>query len=405
MKIYIHIALVMLLFSSITNAQYSVWDSVRIYDNYGIEFDNDLRTQNEHNTARQGVYFGTDEIMAKIPFVDGEYAKITGNFFSDIYAHGKYKRSWGGAKSPSWYNSFGGIPFAIKANEGDVITMTFDFENAKDMGYVQQRPGSIYIRKRYISKASVLDKENTFIDVNPDSIWDWENEKVYYDPTYNTVAVRQPVDGTIYPFLRSFYTNLDSANVNPSYTITVRKFGKIVSVIFDVDPQASFDITNSDGMLEYNLLRYIRVSAVDTYGNDVPILNSIITQWEIDAETGIARFTPILYPFSNVIDGTEAYETNAANKNASVDGEEEEGDEEGEIDTTLTIDKCMTLEAVNPNMLLLDLNKGGIVTNVANVNASTNSQDVWYDMFGRKYTTKPTAAGLYIHNGKKEVVK
>ena len=28
-----------------------------------------------------------------------------------------------------------------------------------------------------------------------------------------------------------------------------------------------------------------------------------------------------------------------------------------------------------------------------------NSEDVWYDLQGRKLAKKPTAPGMYIHNG------
>ena len=33
------------------------------------------------------------------------------------------------------------------------------------------------------------------------------------------------------------------------------------------------------------------------------------------------------------------------------------------------------------------------------------TEGAWYDMSGRKHATKPTQKGLYIRNGKKEIVK
>ena len=217
------------------------------------------------------------------------------------------------------------------------------------------------------------------------------------------MAIRQRFDGVFYPVARRSYiwrSDIDMDVSNSEYKIVVNRYGKIAEISFEVDDKAAFDLSDETGMLKYNLLRYVRVTATDVYGRDIPILNSLASQWQVDKETGIARFTPILYPFSCTIDGLDdSYETDATNKSAST----EEDDNVPNAGTTL--DNCMTLEAVNPNMLLLDLNKGGTVTDIATINANATAQNVWYDMFGRKYTTKPTAAGLYIHNGKKEVVK
>ena len=188
--------------------------------------------------------------------------------------------------------------------------------------------------------------------MDPNLVETWMDEKLYFDPSYNSVAVRQTVDGTVYPFIRSYYKQ-DSARVNPNYTIVVRRIGKIASIKFDVDPQASFDLTDPDGLLLYNLLRYVRVSAVDTYGKDIPILNSIVTQWNVDKETGIARFTPVLYPFSCVIDGIDdSYEANSVNKSGSSKDEV--------LNAGATLSNYMILEATDPDILLFDLNKAGL---------------------------------------------
>lgn len=264
--------------------------------------------------------------------------------------------------------------------------------------YVQPRTNMR--RKPYISRASVLDKEQTFIDIGAvfdiDSVEVWDREKLYYDPSYNSVAARQRVDGTVYPFIHSYYTT-DSANVNPNYTIIVRKFGKIASIKFDVDPQASFDLTDPDGLLVYNLMRYVRVSAVDTYGKDIPILNSVVTRWKVDKETGIAHFPPVLYPFSCVIDGIDdSYEANSVNKSVSSEDEE--------LNAGTTLSNCMTLEATDPDILLLDLNKAGL-TRRPDVVAVSDGSKTWYDITGRRLLSKPTRPGVYIHNGKMTVVK
>lgn len=347
---------------------------------------------------RLTVYQPTAEKYSLIHFVEDDYAKITGSFFSDVYDHASIFDY--GAYPRDWNNSFGGVPFAVKAAKGDIVTMTFDFSNVEYMMYVQEK--TTKKRKPYISRASVFDSFYTWIDtgggadIDPDSVETWMDEKLYFDPSYNSVAVRQIVDGTVYPFIRSYYKQ-DSADVNPNYTIVVRKIGKIASIKFDVDPQASFDLTDPDGLLVYNLLRYVRVSAVDTYGKDIPILNSIVTQWKVDTETGIARFTPVLYPFSCVIDGyDDSYETNSVNKSASSEDEE--------LNAGTTLSNCMTLEATDPDILLLDLNKAGL-TRKPEVDAVSDESKVWYDITGRRLQSKPTRPGVYIHNGKMTVVK
>ena len=343
----------------------------------------------------------TAEKYSLIHFVENDYAKITGSFFSDVYDHSSIFDKLYGPYPRDWNNSFGGIPFAVKAAKGDIVTMTFDFSNEKYMMYVKEVPGKRN-GKPYISRASVFDKEYTYVDVEDgpgiatDSFDVWIDEKLYFDPSYNSVAVRQTVDGTVYPFIRSYYSQ-DSARVNPNYTIVVRKIGKIASIKFDVDPQVSFDLTDPDGLLVYNLLRYVRVSAVDTYGTDVPILNSIVTQWKVDKESGVARFTPVLYPFSCVIGGYDgSYEAGSVNKSASSKNEV--------LNTGLSLDNCLTLEATDPDILLLDLNKAGL-TRKPDVNAATDECNVWYDITGRRLQSRPTRSGVYVHNGKKILVK
>ncbi|MGN0030118.1 MAG: hypothetical protein ACI35Q_10380 [Marinilabiliaceae bacterium] len=366
-----------------------------------MQFDG-VEEREDGSVWKHTIYKPTAEKFSLIHFVEDDYAKITGSFFSDVYDHSSIFDPIYGAHRRDWNNTFGGVPFAVKAAKGDIVTMTFDFSNVEDMMYVQEK--TTKKRKLYISRASVFDSFYTWIDtgggadIDPDSVETWMDEKLYFDPSYNSVAVRQIVDGTVYPFIRSFYKQ-DSANVDPNYTIVVRKIGKIASIKFDVDPQASFDLTDPDGLLVYNLLRYVRVSAVDTYGKDSPILNSIVTQWNVDKETGIARFTPVLYPFSFVIDGyDDSYETNSANKSASSEDDEQ-------LNTGIALSNCMTLEATDPDILLLDLNKATLTRKSEVVDAVSDESKAWYDITGRRLQSKPTMPGVYIHNGKKTVVK
>ena len=346
----------------------------------------------------------TDERLELIPHINNSsISKFSGSFLSDeLFAHKELSLLSGDTKV-----AFEGIPFSINVKEGDIITMTFEFDNAEDINSVKSTK-----KNPYTKRVKILDL-NDYLVACADSLYDvcsgvyYDKNGIrhqdvydYYSPDYNSIALKQMVNGVYYPIIKARYNNIDIKDINPNYSIVVSRYGKLESISFDVDENATFNLTDPDGLLKYNLLRYVRVTATDVYGRDIPILNSLVSQWQVDKETGIARFTPILYPFSCTIEGMDdSYETDATNKSAST----EEDDDAPNAGTTL--DNCMTLEAVNPNMLLLDLNKGGTVTDIATINANATAQDVWYDMFGRKYTTKPTAAGLYIHNGKKEVVK
>jgi len=325
----------------------------------------------------------TEEVIDQTPSITDLYATVSGDF--------EQSALFGKSESvPDHANCIGyrGVPYFFYVKKDDVIALSFDmdFDNMiypyNDMKYLS------YSRCLYFIVGDNEYVANLLVAKQP----------LFVSPDKNSIAfTNTELDGYFIHDIAALFDVGSAYNTN--YTIWLRRFGKIASVKFNVDEGIDFDLSNSYNLF-YNLLNHVHVSATDIYGQDVPILNSLVSQWQVDKETGIARFTPILYPFSCTIDGLDdSYETDATNKSAST----EEDDNVPNAGTTL--DNCMTLEAVNPNMLLLDLNKGGTVTNVAHVNASTNSQDVWYDMFGRKYITKPTAAGLYIHNGKKEVVK
>ena len=48
---------------------------------------------------------------------------------------------------------------------------------------------------------------------------------------------------------------------------------------------------------------------------------------------------------------------------------------------------------------------GGETTGIVNLTTGSQDNGNWYDINGRKYDKQPTSKGLYIHNGKKQVVK
>lgn len=44
-------------------------------------------------------------------------------------------------------------------------------------------------------------------------------------------------------------------------------------------------------------------------------------------------------------------------------------------------------------------------TAITTVTADTPRSKYWYDLQGRQYTNRPTQPGVYIHSGKKIVIK
>jgi hypothetical protein len=44
-------------------------------------------------------------------------------------------------------------------------------------------------------------------------------------------------------------------------------------------------------------------------------------------------------------------------------------------------------------------------TAIRQVKSSEAVTDVWYDLQGRRLLSRPSRAGLYIHNGKKESIR
>ena len=64
------------------------------------------------------------------------------------------------------------------------------------------------------------------------------------------------------------------------------------------------------------------------------------------------------------------------------------------------------LSNVGPGNQGDDDNQGG-TTAIGTLDTETGEIDFggWYDMSGRKLSAKPTQKGLYIHNGKKVIIK
>ena len=46
-----------------------------------------------------------------------------------------------------------------------------------------------------------------------------------------------------------------------------------------------------------------------------------------------------------------------------------------------------------------------VISGIKNINADGAADNAWYDLQGHRYSERPSTAGLYIHNGKKIIIK
>ena len=134
----------------------------------------------------------------------------------------------------------------------------------------------------------------------------------------------------------------------------------------------------------------LECQATDTYGQEIDLISTYYS-WKLDMEEGTATFTPYFTPrqFKTTWQSGEPFELMlGSNKAASIDDENAYHDDEGKL-----------------VLRLWSVGDGGTVTPVANINTNAPQTDTWYSISGQRLQGKPTTKGVYIHNGKKEVVK
>lgn len=184
------------------------------------------------------------------------------------------------------------------------------------------------------------------------------------------------------------------------YSIAIQKYGLLSDFtlvpiknqsqsISDWVTAQAFTPETSRAEIMWHLTNDLECQATDTYGQEIDLISTYYS-WKLDMEEGTATFTPYFTPrqFKTTWKSGEPFELSlGTNKAAPLGDENAYHDSDGKL--------VLRLWSIG----------GGTVTDIATINANATAQDVWYDMFGRKYITKPTAPGLYIHNGKKEVVK
>lgn len=273
-------------------------------------------------------YNMTNERMSIIPIVRSS-GNIHSNFYSALFDGAKRRYD------DSWNNVFGGIPCAIECKLGDVVTIIFDY-----LPNYMAHIGPYAKWNNEIHKNAIFDDYNTFLISETDCVCIGDG-LIYMAPDYCSVAIKnENIDGFLFPFLRSWYKCENQSSINADFTLHIQRYGKIAKLDFIVEEGAVFDFNDEDGLLKYNLLNKVKIEAVDTYGNFVPIINGLVTQWNVDKDAKTATFKPLLYPFSTPFIGDD-YEY-GSNKSLGVTGESVE-----------SVTNYCALEATDPSMLVL----------------------------------------------------
>lgn len=167
-----------------------------------------------------------------------------------------------------------------------------------------------------------------------------------------------------------------------SIEYTVSRYGRINKLAFDVPDFVVFGESDGEEVL-LNKLLTIGVEAEDAYGNKLPICNIKSCQWELDLESGTAKFHPILYPFF---------------KNGALDeGHEFTLNDAVQVETEASVNKTLRLWAGNN-----DETPSSLSSPEANSTAPE-----YLDLSGRPVSIgdSPTTPGVYIERRGSETRK
>ena len=268
----------------------------------------------------------------------------------------------------------------VEIEKGEVIVMqdyypTYTLKNKVGGGYVGH---GLVINDDYQIGADTIDNHSLVYKASEDGIVQCDNEFVAFS---SDRLEELGEDGYKYSIVIQKYGVLSDFTLVP--------IKNQLQSISDWVKAQNFTPENTHGEIMWHLTNDLECQATDTYGQEIDLISTYYS-WKLDMEEGTATFTPYFTPrqFKTTWKSGEPFELSlGTNKAAPLGDENAYHDSDGKL--------VLRLWSIG----------GGTVTDIATINANATAQDVWYDMFGRKYITKPTAPGLYIHNGKKEVVK
>jgi hypothetical protein len=271
----------------------------------------------------------------------------------------------------------------VEVAQGEVVVMqdyypAYNLQNDPKGGYVGH---GLVINRSYQIGADTIDNHSVVYKADKDGIAVCDDEFISFRSNRLDEIGE---DGYKYSIVIQKYGILSN--------FTLRPINNNTQSISDWVLERAFTQETTAAEIMWHLTNDLECHAIDTYGQEIDLISTYYS-WKVDLEQGTATFTPYFTPrqFKTTWVSGEPFELslgeNVGNKAAKIDDGISYYKDDGKL------------------VLRLWSSGGGIVTPIANVNANATAQDVWYDMFGRKYTTKPTAPGLYIHNGKKEVIR
>ena len=147
-------------------------------------------------------------------------------------------------------------------------------------------------------------------------------------------------------------------------------------------------VINEDNTVTFNGAQYIGEYNYPNYG----LLPVHVIASDYDLESLLNAFTFTYDPDENTL-SLDVDQTILLNLLSDED-----------IYAITTIDE-LVIEGIEISYKEEEQTKGGVGLSVDNINANEETNDVWYDLSGRRLENKPANRGIYIKNGEKVIVK
>ena len=269
----------------------------------------------------------------------------------------------------------------VEVEKGEVVVMqdyypAYTLNNNDDGGYVGH---GLVINDDYQIGADTIDNHSIVYRADKDGIAVCDDEFV----SFRSKRLEElGEDGYKYSIAIQKYGILSNFTLVP-----IKNQSQSIS---DWVTEQAFTPENTCAEIMWHLTNDLECQATDTYGQEIDLISTYYS-WKLDMEEGTATFTPYFTPrqFKTTWQSGEPFELMlGSNKAASIDDENAYHDDEGKL-----------------VLRLWSVGDGGTVTPVANINTNAPQTDTWYSISGQRLQGKPTTKGVYIHNGKKEVVK
>ena len=236
--------------------------------------------------------------------------------------------------------------------------------------------------------AVFLDGYDYFLGGDYNTVWTY-NEN-YVKPT--TELIELPEDAEVETYNASAYFNLSGENDElTEFEVQIAVVGNdiYISGLSEEYPDAWIKgVINEDNTVTFNGAQYIGEYNYPNYG----LIPVHVIASDYDLESLLNAFTFTYDPDENTL-SLDVDQTILLNLLSDED-----------IYAITTIDE-LVIEGIEISYKEEELTKGEVGLSVDNINANEETNDVWYDLSGRRLENKPANRGIYIKNGEKVIVK